>query len=171
MPVISCSRGGIIGHCRQPSRWCSLADGHHWLDGRVLLKRVESTGFLRQTGLAEGTPSRVAVIMNTEPTRSDREILAGWVERVTYQNVDNGFCVIGVKARGHRDLVTLIGHAATISAGEWITATGGWVNDRTHGQQFRARFLKTSTPTSNEGEKYLASGASARLRQQGVRCH
>ena len=97
--------------------------------------------------------------MNMEPTRSDREVLAGLVERVTYQNVDNGFCVIRVKARGHRDLVTLVGHAATISAGEWITATGDWVNDRTHGQQFRAQFLKTSTPTSNEGiEKYLASG-------------
>jgi exodeoxyribonuclease V alpha subunit len=97
--------------------------------------------------------------MNIEPTPSDREILAGLVERVTYQNAENGFCVIRVKARGHRDLVTLVGHAATISAGEWITAAGDWVNDRTHGQQFKARFLKTSTPTSNEGiEKYLASG-------------
>jgi exodeoxyribonuclease V alpha subunit len=97
--------------------------------------------------------------MNIEPTPSDREILAGLVERVTYQNAENGFCVIRVKARRHRDLVTLVGHAATISAGEWITATGDWVNDRTHGQQFKARFLKTSTPTSNEGiEKYLASG-------------
>lgn len=94
-----------------------------------------------------------------EPTPSNREMLAGLVERVTYQNADNGFCVIRVKARGHRDLVTLVGHAATIAAGEWITATGDWVNDRTHGQQFKARFLKTSTPTSNEGiEKYLASG-------------
>ena len=46
-----------------------------------------------------------------------------------------------------------------ISAGEWVTATGNWVNDRTHGQQFKARFLKTSAPTSVEGiEKYLASG-------------
>jgi hypothetical protein len=50
----------------------------------------------------------------------------------------------------------MVGHAAAISAGEWITATG---NDRTHGQQFKARFLKTSAPTSVEGiEKYLASG-------------
>src|ERR1700747_1618848 len=98
-------------------------------------------------------------IMKSELQPSDREVLAGLVERVTYQNVDNGFCVVRVKARGHRDLVTLVGHAATISAGEWITATGDWVNDRTHGQQFKARFLKTSTPTSNEGiEKYLASG-------------
>jgi exodeoxyribonuclease V alpha subunit len=97
--------------------------------------------------------------MNSQPTLSDREALAGSVERVTYQNAENGFCVLRVKARGHRDLVTLVGHAAAISAGEWITATGDWINDRTHGQQFKARFLKTSTPTSNEGiEKYLASG-------------
>jgi exodeoxyribonuclease V alpha subunit len=55
--------------------------------------------------------------------------------------------------------VTVVGHAATISAGEWITASGEWVNDRTHGQQFRARFLRTSPPTSADGiEKYLSSG-------------
>src|SRR6202158_1141470 len=89
----------------------------------------------------------------------DRGVLAGLVERVTYQNAENGYCVIRVKARGHRDLVTVVGHAATIAAGEWVTASGEWVNDRTHGQQFKARFLKTSAPTSVEGiEKYLASG-------------
>jgi hypothetical protein len=81
--------------------------------------------------------------MKTPPNPSDREVLAGLVERVTYQNAENGFCVIRVKARSHRELVTVVGHAATISAGEWITASGDWVNDRTHGQQFRARFLKT----------------------------
>jgi exodeoxyribonuclease V alpha subunit len=98
-------------------------------------------------------------IMKTESQQSDREVLAGLVERVTYQNADNGFCVIRVKARGHRDLVTVVGHAAVISAGEWITAAGDWTNDRTHGQQFKARFLKTSAPTSAEGiQKYLGSG-------------
>ena len=98
-------------------------------------------------------------LMRTEPQQSDREVLAGLVERVTYQNAENGFCVIRVKARGHRDLVTVVGHAAVISAGEWITASGDWMNDRTHGQQFKARFLKTSAPTSLDGiEKYLASG-------------
>jgi exodeoxyribonuclease V alpha subunit len=97
--------------------------------------------------------------MKTELKPSDREVLAGLVERVTYQNADTGFCVIRVKARGHRELVTVVGHAAVISAGEWITGSGDWVNDRTHGQQFKARFLRTSTPTSVEGiEKYLASG-------------
>ena len=85
---------------------------------------------------------RTLGMMKTQANPSDREVLAGLVERVTYQNVENGFCVIRVKARSHRDLVTVVGHAATISAGEWITASGDWVNDRTHGQQFRARFLR-----------------------------
>ena len=87
------------------------------------------------------------------------EVIAGLVERVTFHNPENGFCVLRIKARGHRDLITVIGHAATISAGEWATASGDWINDRTHGQQFRARFLKTSAPSSLEGiEKYLGSG-------------
>jgi len=73
-----------------------------------------------------------------------QEVLAGLVERVTYHNVENGFCVLRAKARGHRDVVTVVGHATTIAAGEWITASGEWVNDRTHGQQFKARFLRTS---------------------------
>src|SRR5512134_3483605 len=87
------------------------------------------------------------------------ETLAGLVERVTFHNLENGFCVLRLKARGHRDLITTVGHAAMISAGEWVTASGEWTNDRTHGQQFRARFLKTTAPTSIEGiEKYLGSG-------------
>src|ERR1700744_5332505 len=97
--------------------------------------------------------------MSEAASGSQVEALAGLVERVTFHNAENGFCVLRAKARGHRDLVTVVGHAAIISAGEWITASGEWTNDRTHGQQFKARFLKTSAPTSIEGiEKYLGSG-------------
>ena len=94
-----------------------------------------------------------------QPEAPNREVLAGLVERVTFHNADNGFCVLRIKARGHRDLVTVVGHAAMVSAGEWITASGEWINDRTHGQQFKARFMRTSEPSSIEGiEKYLGSG-------------
>jgi exodeoxyribonuclease V alpha subunit len=87
------------------------------------------------------------------------EALAGLVERVTYHNAENGFCVLRVKARGHKELVTVVGHAATISAGEWVQLSGTWVTDRTHGLQFRAGFLKASPPTTLEGiERYLGSG-------------
>ena len=97
--------------------------------------------------------------MSRQPNSTSDEVLAGLVERVTFHNAENGFCVLRAKARGQRDLVTVVGHAATIAAGEWITASGEWVNDRTHGQQFKARFLKTSAPTSIDGiEKYLGSG-------------
>src|SRR3990170_6743465 len=97
--------------------------------------------------------------MKPQPQSSTQEVLAGLVERVTFYNTENGFCVLRAKARGHRDLVTVVGHAATIAAGEWITASGEWINDRTHGQQFKARFLRTSLPNSADGiEKYLSSG-------------
>jgi exodeoxyribonuclease V alpha subunit len=96
-----------------------------------------------------------------KPTKesSTQEVLAGLVERVTFHNDENGFCVLRAKARGHRDLVTVVGHAAIISAGEWITASVEWINDRAHGQQFKARFLKTSATSSIDGiERYLGSG-------------
>src|ERR1700731_3911361 len=97
--------------------------------------------------------------MKPQPQPTTQEILAGPVERVTFHNAENGFCVLRIKARGHRELIAVVGHAAVISAGEWVTASGEWVNDRTHGQQYRARFLKTSEPTSLDGiEKYLGSG-------------
>ena len=106
--------------------------------------------------LAVGVNDRPANPLGPSP---NREVLAGLVERVTFHNADNGFCVLRIKARGHRDLVTVVGHAAMVSAGEWITASGEWINDRTHGQQFKARFMRTSEPSSIEGiEKYLGSG-------------
>ena len=85
--------------------------------------------------------------------------MAGVVERVTFHNPDNGFSVLRVKARGQRGIVTVVGHAAAVTPGEWVTATGEWVHDRTHGPQFRARFLAASEPTSHDGiRRYLGSG-------------
>jgi exodeoxyribonuclease V alpha subunit len=91
---------------------------------------------------------------------TEREALAGLVERVTFHNEESGFCVLRVKVRGHREVVSVVGVAAAISPGEWITATGEWINDRNYGQQFKARFLKVTEPTSMEGiERYLGSGS------------
>ena len=78
---------------------------------------------------------------------------------MTYHNPDSGFCVLRVKARGQRDLVAVVGHAAAISAGEFISATGWWATDRDHGLQFKAASVTTTQPTTLEGiEKYLGSG-------------
>jgi len=57
--------------------------------------------------------------MKSQPKAAPQEVLAGLVERVTFHNEENGFCVLRTKARGHRDLLTVVGQAASISAGEW----------------------------------------------------
>src|SRR5690242_8963373 len=90
---------------------------------------------------------------------AEREALAGLVERVTYHNPEDAFGVLRVKARGQRELVTVVGAAAAITAGEFVQASGTWVNDRVHGLQFKAAFLRSAPPTTAEGiEKYLGSG-------------
>ena len=66
--------------------------------------------------------------MRTQPESSIHEVVAGLIERVTYHNAENGFCVLRTKARGHRDMVTVVGHAATISAGEFPTHLTAYVS-------------------------------------------
>ncbi len=64
-----------------------------------------------------------------------------------------------VKAKGHRDNVTVVGSLPSVSPGEWVTAEGHWVQDREFGLQFRAEMLNATAPTTKEGiEKYLGSG-------------
>ena len=90
---------------------------------------------------------------------SESERLSGAIERVTFHSEESGFCVLRVKVQGHRDLVTVVGSAASVAAGEFVEALGGWVNDRHHGLQFKAMTLRTVPPTTLEGiEKYLGSG-------------
>ncbi len=88
------------------------------------------------------------------------EALDGFIERVTYHNPENGFAVLRVKVKGRDDPVTVVGSTPSATAGEHVQATGRWVIDRQHGQQFKADELTTTHPASAEGiEKYLASGA------------
>jgi exodeoxyribonuclease V alpha subunit len=92
-------------------------------------------------------------------TSSPPESLTGVIERVTFFNEENGFAVLKVKARGHREPVTVVGPLPAVNAGEWLTAEGRWVQDRQFGLQFRADLLRSAAPTTREGiEKYLASG-------------
>jgi exodeoxyribonuclease V alpha subunit len=87
------------------------------------------------------------------------ERLQGAVERVTFHSPESGFCVLRVKVRGQRDLVTVIGSAASITPGEYVECQGTWVNDRQHGLQFKTQHLHVVPPSTLEGmEKYLGSG-------------
>ena len=89
----------------------------------------------------------------------DREPLSGLVERVTFHSTETGFCVLRVKVRGHRELISVLGSAASVQPGEFIQCSGRWDNNRDHGMQFKTTFLKVLPPSSIDGiEKYLGSG-------------
>ena len=45
-----------------------------------------------------------------KPSTTSPESLSGLIERVTFFNEENGFGVLQVKAKGHRNLVTVVGH-------------------------------------------------------------
>jgi len=97
--------------------------------------------------------------MPREPSTPAPERLEGAVERVTFHSEESGFSVLRVKVRGQREPATVIGNAASVTAGEHIECVGTWVNDRRHGLQFRADHLRLIPPSTLEGiEKYLGSG-------------
>ena len=97
--------------------------------------------------------------MTAAPSLPSLEQLSGLVERVTFHNADRGFCVLRLKVRGERDLITLVGHAPSVTPGEYASASGNWVTDREHGRQFRAVFVKIAPPNTLGGiERYLGSG-------------
>src|SRR5919197_171526 len=97
--------------------------------------------------------------MQTPSSTHLPERLTGAVERVTFHSEETGFCVLRVKVRGHKDLVTVVGTAATITPGEYVEGEGWWITDRTHGLQFKTQHLRIVPPSTLEGiEKYLGSG-------------
>ena len=99
--------------------------------------------------------------MTYRPANADNPVerLSGSVERVTFHSEESGFCVLRIKVKGHRELVTVIGSAASITPGEYVECLGSWHNDKTHGLQFKSIHLKVVPPSTLEGiEKYLGSG-------------
>ncbi|MEY3182081.1 MAG: hypothetical protein RLZ35_66 [Pseudomonadota bacterium] len=95
--------------------------------------------------------------MKTE--KDDIVKLHGTIERVTYHNADNGFCVLQVKLPKQKDLTTVVGASPSPTAGEYIDCTGTWVQSGEYGRQFRAASIKTILPDTLAGiEKFLSSG-------------
>lgn len=94
------------------------------------------------------------------------EALSGSVERITYYNAENGYCVFRLKAdripeRGAtRDgLVTVTGHLPELSPGEHLRLTGRWVNHPRHGLQFQCERCEQTLPATVAGiRRYLGSG-------------
>jgi exodeoxyribonuclease V alpha subunit len=127
---------------------------------RAFKSQPECAGRAATTTLASRPAAfQDSAALQQPPPTQYAESLSGLIERVTFHNEDTGFAVLKVKAKGHRDLVTVVGSLASVSPGEWVTAEGRWVQDREFGQQFRAEMLTSTAPTTAEGiEKYLGSG-------------
>lgn len=81
------------------------------------------------------------------------------VERITFQNVENGYSVMKVKVKGYDDLVTLVGNLLEVPAGAVLLCEGEWRVDKRYGQQFQCETWEEVMPATAYGiEKYLGSG-------------
>ena len=81
------------------------------------------------------------------------------VERITYQNEENGWSVLRVSVKGYKDLVTLVGNFCDIKVGATLMVEGEWRMDPKFGKQIKAESWTEEMPSSIVGiEKYLGSG-------------
>ena len=81
------------------------------------------------------------------------------VERITYQNEDNGFCVLKVRAKGFNDLVAAVGSMAAVNVGSVLLLCGEWKVDSKFGRQFAVSAWEEKLPATVMGiERYLGSG-------------
>ena len=110
-------------------------------------------------------PSTGAQDATSAPLRE----LRGVVERLTYQNSENGYTVARLAperagpdaeaARADDRFVTVVGTLADLTPGEAILAHGWWRNDPKHGWQFTAVDYRVTLPATLQGmKKYLGSG-------------
>ncbi len=98
--------------------------------------------------------SPIADLMNAES--ADVE---GVIERIVYENLDNGFFVARLRQEGNPELLTFVGNLMAVSVGETIRIRGRWINDQKWGRQVRAESYETILPNTLMGiERYLGSG-------------
>ncbi|MCI7813227.1 MAG: ATP-dependent RecD-like DNA helicase [Lachnospiraceae bacterium] len=81
------------------------------------------------------------------------------VERITYQNPENGYSVLKVAVKGFSDLVPLVGNLLDVTVGSVLVVDGNWKVDAKYGRQFIAEKWEETMPATIYGiEKYLGSG-------------
>jgi len=85
--------------------------------------------------------------------------LSGQIERITYNNEENGFTIARVKVYGQRELVTIVGNLMAPTPGEILKMHGEWANHPKFGEQFKVVEYETKVPATVYGiQKYLGSG-------------
>lgn len=85
--------------------------------------------------------------------------IRGVVERITYQNPENGYSVLRVAVKGYNELVTVVGNLVDANVGSVLLIEGDWKVDKKYGSQFIAQKWEETVPATVFGiEKYLGSG-------------
>ena len=81
------------------------------------------------------------------------------VERITYQNADNGYTVLKCAVKNYSDLVTVVGTMPDTHVGSVLSLEGMWKMDARYGRQFSVEKFEETLPATVYGiEKYLGSG-------------
>lgn len=81
------------------------------------------------------------------------------VERITFQNQENGYSIMKVKVKGYNDLVTIVGSLLDVPVGSVLLCDGDWKVDKRYGNQFVVETWQEVMPATIYGiEKYLGSG-------------
>lgn len=81
------------------------------------------------------------------------------VERITYQNPENGYSVLKCRVKDYSDLVPVIGNMIDANVGSVLVCDGNWKVDAKYGRQFVAENWEETLPATVYGmEKYLGSG-------------
>lgn len=81
------------------------------------------------------------------------------VERITYQNPENGYSVLKCRVKDYDDLVPVIGNLVDANVGSVLLVEGNWKVDSKYGKQFVAENWEETLPATVYGmEKYLGSG-------------
>lgn len=81
------------------------------------------------------------------------------VERITYQNADNGYTVLKCAMKNYSDLVTVVGTMPDTHVGSVLSLEGMWKMDAKYGRQFLVEKFEETLPATVYGiEKYLGSG-------------
>lgn len=81
------------------------------------------------------------------------------VERITYQNPENGYSVLKCRVKDYDDLVPVIGNLVDANVGSVLLVEGNWKVDGKYGKQFVAENWEETLPATIYGmEKYLGSG-------------
>ena len=55
------------------------------------------------------------------------------VERITFQNQENGYSIMKVKVKGYNDLVTIVGSLLDVPVGSVLLCDGDWKVDKRFG--------------------------------------